>query len=174
MNSTTIEIKIPAVIAALPGLSLVERIVLDHIDRFPGCSNGRLAKLTGLSVRGIEAMLVRLRKHGYIRRIGQGRARQHKLLVHVDRHIDCGKKQSENSPTDCGVEQNNLPVVTTMPSKEADEACDQLMSYPWWAEVKNPKPISMIEGRYRRFSKNSHSLMVASGRFRTLSRERLF
>src|ERR1039457_7628710 len=65
MNTTDVEIKIPAAINALP-LTLTEKAVLAHIRNFPGCSNSRLAELIGGSRRGVEKLLRRLRDQGYI------------------------------------------------------------------------------------------------------------
>lgn len=79
MNSTDVEIRIPAAIAALP-LTIAEKVVLTHIDIFPGCTNARLAKLVGGTCRGVENLLRRLRSKGYIAQTGKGRARRHRLL----------------------------------------------------------------------------------------------
>jgi hypothetical protein len=109
-------ITIPAGIAEQPGLSLLERIVLDHIHRFPACSNRRLAKRTGLSVRGIEAMLARLRKHNFVRPVGRGRSRRHELLFDVEHHMNCGKNESEKSHTKCGPQEIAAPACTREPT----------------------------------------------------------
>ena len=89
MNATSLEIKIPAAIATLP-LAIGEKVVLAHIDRFPGCSNARLAELIGGTCRGVENLLRRLRQRGYIEQSGKGRARRHRLLFHMEHHTLCG------------------------------------------------------------------------------------
>jgi hypothetical protein len=96
MNSTSLEIKIPATIAGLP-LTIAEKVVLAQIDKFPGCSNARLAKLIGGTCRGVENLLRRLRRQGYIQETGKGRARQHRLLFHVEHHTKCGDDEAAAS-----------------------------------------------------------------------------
>ncbi|HEV2331419.1 MAG TPA: hypothetical protein VGY56_21765, partial [Verrucomicrobiae bacterium] len=86
---TSIEIKIPAAITALP-LAIGEKVVLAHIAKCPGCSNARLAELIGGTCRGVENLLRRLRQRGYIEQFGKGRARWHQLLFSVEHHILCG------------------------------------------------------------------------------------
>lgn len=89
MDSTSIEIRIPAAIGALP-LAIGEKVVLAHIAKSPGCSNARLAKLIGGTCRGVENLLRRLRRQGYIEQTGKGRARRHRLLFPVEHHTLCG------------------------------------------------------------------------------------
>jgi len=95
-TSTDIEIKIPASIAALP-LAINEKIVLAHIDRFPGSSNAQLAKLIGSSHRGAENLLRRLRQQGYVKSYGKGRARRHQLSFPVEHHIFSGADNAASS-----------------------------------------------------------------------------
>lgn len=89
MNSNGLEIKIPAPIASLP-LALGEKVVLAHIAKLPGCSNARLAELIGGTCRGVENLLRRLRRQGYIEQTGNGRAGRHRLLFPVEHHTLCG------------------------------------------------------------------------------------
>ncbi len=96
MDSTSIEIKIPAAIGALP-LAIGEKVVLAHIVKFPGCSNARLAKLIGGTCRGVENLLRRLRRRGYIEQTGKGRARRHRLLFPVEHHTLCGDGEAATS-----------------------------------------------------------------------------
>lgn len=107
MNSTDIEIRIPAAIGALE-LSIAEKIVLAHIAIFPGCSNARLAKLIGGTCRGVENLLRRLRQNGLIEQSGKGRARRHRLLFYVEHHIKCGDYKTtasnEKSHIPCAVQ----------------------------------------------------------------------
>lgn len=95
-------ITIPAAIAALPDLNLLERAALAHISRYSACSNASLSKLTGLSVRGTEAMLARLRKRGLVEMSGEGRARRHELMFQVKPRTDCGKTEVAESHKKCG------------------------------------------------------------------------
>lgn len=109
MNMTDIEIKIPASIAAMK-LPVAQKIVLAHIANFPGCSNARLAKLIGVSNRGVESLLRRLRRQGYIEPAGKGRARRHYLMFPVERHTECGDSNTKNSHTSGGVKATGLVV----------------------------------------------------------------
>jgi DNA-binding MarR family transcriptional regulator len=79
-NSTDIEIRIPAAIAALP-LSLAEKHVLAHIAINPDCTNDELSKILGITDRGIKKLLRRLRSAGYIDQNRKGRARRLYLKV---------------------------------------------------------------------------------------------
>lgn len=54
---------------------LTERAALDHIKKYPRCSNALLARELGFSVGGTEKLLRRLRGAGHIRQTGKGRAR---------------------------------------------------------------------------------------------------
>src|SRR5882757_7719905 len=99
MKTKSIEIKIPAGIVALP-ISLSEKVVLEHIRQFPGCSNARLAELLGISGRGVENMLRRLRSQGYIEQVGKGRARRHRLKFKMEagqEHTLCGNNNNDHS-----------------------------------------------------------------------------
>jgi hypothetical protein len=98
MNSIDVEIRIPAAITALP-LTIAEKIVLTHIDIFPGCTNARLAKLVGGTCRGVENLLRHLRNKGYITQSGKGRARRHRLLFPMEHHTLGGDKNVTASVT---------------------------------------------------------------------------
>ena len=120
-----INIQIPADIAALPDLNLIEKAVLNRIHERSDCSNPGLAKLTGLSVRGAESTLARLRNLGLIRSSGKGRSRRLWLTFHVERHTGCGenvnaechtgcgKNQNENTHMECGVDWNSESHTTS-------------------------------------------------------------
>jgi hypothetical protein len=97
-----VTVTIPAAIASLPGLNLMEMAVLAHIAKIPACSNAVLAKLTGLSVRGVEALLARLRKRGLVEIVGKGRARRHELRFPVEHRTKCGNDEVAASLTNCG------------------------------------------------------------------------
>src|SRR6266581_8604176 len=83
-------ISIPASIAALPDLNLIERTILARIEEWPACHNADLATLTGLSLRGVESTLARLRERDLIQVTGKGRARRLFLQFHVEQHTRCG------------------------------------------------------------------------------------
>jgi len=117
-------ITIPAAIAALPDLNLIEKVILARIHERPSCSNNGLATLTGLSERGIESALARLRKRGLIRSRGHGHARRLMLTFPVEHyqcgenvnaksHTDCGKNQIENTHTKSGVAANAESLTTS-------------------------------------------------------------
>jgi len=101
-----INIHIPVAIAVLPDLNLIEKAVLNRIHERPDCSNGGLAMLTGMSLRGIEAALARLRTLGLIRSRGHGRARRLMLTFPVEHHVECGENVNAEHHTECGKDQN--------------------------------------------------------------------
>ena len=102
-----LNITIPASIVALPDLNLIEKAVLSRIHERPACSNGGLAKLTGLSVRGVESTLARLTRRGLVHSRGHGRARRLMLTFRVERHAECGENANAESHTGCGKHQNH-------------------------------------------------------------------
>lgn len=104
-------IRIPAAIRGLPGLTLAERTALARLDKWPGSSNSALAKLLGISKRGAENLLRRLRRQGLIHQIGKGRARRHKLTFHVEQHTLCGKSEQQEAHTECVVGSSSLALV---------------------------------------------------------------
>jgi DNA-binding Lrp family transcriptional regulator len=84
---------------ALP-LSLSEKVALEQIHQLPGCSNERLADLIGISCRGVENLLRRLRDQGFIEQVGKGRARRHLLKFAVEAeqpHTLCGNDNNDHS-----------------------------------------------------------------------------
>lgn len=102
MKTTSLTIEIPAEIVALPDLSLAERVALAHIHEWPGSSNARLARVLGVSVRGAEQMLRRLRECGLIEQVGKGRARVHRLTFPVEHHTKCEEAKSAKGHTNSG------------------------------------------------------------------------
>ena len=88
---------IPPEIAVLR-LTLNEKAALAHITKNPTCTNKALAEIVGMSERGAEAMLHRLRKLGHIRSVGKGRARRIEVLLHVEHTAKCGIQQNEKNP----------------------------------------------------------------------------
>jgi hypothetical protein len=94
---------IPSAINSQPGLTLVEKAALAFIHKHPACSNRGLAKLLGFKVRGVEALLKRLRGQGLITQHGQGRARTHRLTFEVEPRIQRGNKDAVESHAQRGV-----------------------------------------------------------------------
>ncbi len=94
-----IKVDIPSSIASLLGTTLVEQIALSRIVIYPCTTNGSLATLLGLSVRGVEAMLKRLRDHGFLSTEGVGRRRKFVVKFPVDQHKKCGDEKILNSHT---------------------------------------------------------------------------
>src|SRR5690349_20279181 len=86
-----LNIHIPASIAALPDLNLIQKAILAKVHERPGSTNSTLAKLTGLTERGVESTVSRLEKLGLIRRQGHGRARLLRLTFPVEQHTQCGE-----------------------------------------------------------------------------------
>lgn len=97
---------IPASIMSVPDLNLIERVILNHIHERPHCSNNDLATLTGLSERGIESTLARLKREGMIRSRGNGPARRLILMFLVEHNTPCGETTNANSHVECGVATN--------------------------------------------------------------------
>src|SRR6266436_1386743 len=97
MKPSALTIVIPGEVVCLPDLTIAERITLAHINEFPGCSNFRLAKLLGISVRGVEEMLRRLRERGLIEQVGSGRARTLRLVFPVEHHTKCEENEDAES-----------------------------------------------------------------------------
>gem|GEM_PF-2565204 len=102
---TDINIHIPASIAALRTLNLIEKVILSRIHERPACSNGDLATLTGLSERGVESTVARLKKQRLIRNQGHGQARRLMLTFLVEHHSACGETTNAKSHTECGLNQ---------------------------------------------------------------------
>ena len=109
-----VTITIPAAIAAMPDLNLLERAVLAKLDKFPGCSNAGLSKVTGLSVRGIQALLDRLLQRGLVRRTGEGRAREYHLTFEVESRNKCAIQSTAESHNKC---------VVAAPRQTLEEFC---------------------------------------------------
>ena len=102
MKIPDVTIVIPAAIAALPDLSLAERVALAHIADHSACSNGDLARLLGISVRGVEQMVRRFRARGLIQQTGNGHARVFRLLFPVEHHSKCEEHQGAKPHTKSG------------------------------------------------------------------------
>jgi len=87
-----ITLTIPAAIVALPDLTLVERAILALLADDPAAGNGKLARQTWLTHRGVEALTRRLRKQGHLQptKVGGGRH----LLVTAVALTKCGEPQS--------------------------------------------------------------------------------
>jgi len=87
---------------AVPNLNLTERVILTHVNMWPDCTNNDLAALTGLSLRGAESVLARLRAQGLVQVHGRGHARRLILTFHVERLMECGEQHDEPSHRECG------------------------------------------------------------------------
>lgn len=98
----SLTITVPEAIAVRADLSLVEKIALSIIVRYARCSNQKLARELGLSVRGVENLLVRLRRHNLIRQVGNGSARTLRLTFPVEHHTSCENSESPQTTTKCG------------------------------------------------------------------------
>ncbi len=122
MKPADLNIHVPAEIVAVPDLSLPERVVLATILERPGVANGSLAKLLGCSVRGVEALLARLRKRGLLLQIQDGHSREHRLTPLVATHKKCEISNSGNSDILCGPPPSPLPSV---PSQSIEDAVEQ-------------------------------------------------
>ncbi len=116
MKTNEITLKIPAPIAARPGLTLHERVALAFVHEHPRCRNITLARHLGISVRGAEAMLRRLRQLGHIRSAGRGRARRMEVSFPAEPTKKCGVQQETESHTKCKVEQPIIALVQHEPS----------------------------------------------------------
>lgn len=68
----------------LPNLSIGERVLLAHIAKDSRTINATLARLLGITERGVESMLRRLRERNFIEVYGKSRARQLFVLYHVE------------------------------------------------------------------------------------------
>lgn len=121
-----ITIIIPEEIAERPGLSLVEKIALAFIDRYPRYANHRLARELGMSLRGIENLLVRLRHNGQIVRVGKGCARTLRLTFHVEHHLPCENRDVPEKNTECGT---GAPSAELAVAKQSVPEC----SYEYFA-----------------------------------------
>ena len=140
MNPTTaIDLHIPAAIVALPDLNLIQRVILTRIHKRPFCSNRSLASLTGLSVRGVESTLARLRSQGLIASPDRGPTRRLVLtfpvetrsqgneIVNVKTHTECGEMRNADSHTKCDlagtsdshIESGSQPEPPALTSEDA-------------------------------------------------------
>ena len=135
-------ITIPAAIASLPGLNLLEKAALAHIAKLPACSNAGLSKVCGLSVRGVEAMLTRFRKRGLVEMVGKGRARRHELTFPVEHRTKCGKDEVDASHKVCGnhaSSESHIPCADdTSASRVADfkKALDDFVNRGMYKEAR--------------------------------------
>ena len=102
-QSQDLIITIPGPIAVLP-ITLQEKAALSRIEKIPGASNDGIARLLGISERGVEDLLRRLREQGYVERFGHGRARQHRLTSRVQSHGKRGIQDEVSSHENCGIQ----------------------------------------------------------------------
>jgi Winged helix-turn-helix DNA-binding len=86
---------------------LTERAVLDHIKKYPRCSNALLAREIGFSVGGTEKLLRRLRGARHIRQTGKGCAR---FMFSVE-HLTSGGISHADEPLPEGEVRPRLSVA---------------------------------------------------------------
>lgn len=135
-------ITIPAAIASLPDLNLLEKAALAHIAKKPACSNAGLSQLTGLSVRGIEVMLARFRRRGLVMMAGKGRARRHELTFLVEHPTKCGNDEVAASHKVCGNDassESHIPCADgTSASRVANlkKALDDFLNRGMYKEAR--------------------------------------
>ena len=94
-NKSDTTITIAAAIAALP-LATSEKIALARINENPGSRNADLAKLIGITERGVKKLLQRLRSAGYVEQARKGRARRLYLKFPMEQGTEF--RQPEISP----------------------------------------------------------------------------
>ena len=90
-------------IEALPGLTLVERVILSQLAKYPRSGNAKLEKMTRLSNRGVESLLRRLRKQGYLKRVSVEGSRHLMVQGVAAAHTKCGEADTTKSHISCGV-----------------------------------------------------------------------
>ena len=90
-------------IEALPGLTLVERVILSQLAKYPRSGNAKLEKMTRLSNRGVESLLRRLRKQGYLKRVSVDGSRHLMVQGVAAAHTKCGEADTTKSHISCGV-----------------------------------------------------------------------
>jgi hypothetical protein len=125
--SQQVEIIIPATIAALSNTSIIEKIALTEIVSNPECSTRKLSRITGLSGRGIEALLSRLRRRNLIRQEGKGRARRHLLTFPVEPHTKCEKIEHQKSHIHC--DDNRHTPARVRPRESTADFVETRLAY---------------------------------------------
>jgi hypothetical protein len=118
---TDLNLCIPASIVGLQDLNLIEKAILARIDEKPMCPNRSLSKLTGLSVRGVESTLARLKKRGLLGSQGHGQARRLILTFPIEHHAPCGQDLNASSHIQCG--ENHSENVHTACGVAASAEC---------------------------------------------------
>lgn len=101
-------ITIPAVIMALPDLTLHERVLLARLHQNPEHSNAAFADLLGLSVSGIEVMLRRLRSRKLIETAYVGKAAVRRVLLPGADHENSGQPVELAAPKNSGNSSEDL------------------------------------------------------------------
>jgi hypothetical protein len=89
VTSGGLHIHIPGEIMAIPNLSLNERVALASIDENPFTTNIELETTLGLSKRGVEYLIERLKRRGLVSQFRRGRARRLSLGFHVEPRSCC-------------------------------------------------------------------------------------
>ena len=99
---TDLTITIPAVILALPDLTLHERVVLARLNENSDHSNAAIADLLGLSVSGVEVMLRRLRERKLIETAYVGKTAIRRVLLSVEDHKKSGQPVEPDAQKNSG------------------------------------------------------------------------
>lgn len=93
---------IPAFIVALPDLTLLERLILSHLAEHPTACNGKLARLTWLTHRGVEALTRRLRQQGHLQLIKVDGVRHLVVAAAEATHTQCERVVKARFHSSCG------------------------------------------------------------------------
>ena len=97
-----LNLTIPVFIRAIPGLTFTDQVVLAHLAEHPRSYNGQLARLTGLTDRGIEALIRRLCKRGHLLKVSEDGSRRFVVPAAAATHTECGNVLKAESHIPCG------------------------------------------------------------------------
>jgi DNA-binding MarR family transcriptional regulator len=111
-NKSDTTLTIPAAIAALP-LTLNEKIVLAEIAGNPKCGSEALAKLLGVTERGINKTVNRLQLAGYLQQLGSGRARQLYVTFSLELGTEFSKQENPSKLSNGELCSDLHPVATS-------------------------------------------------------------
>lgn len=120
-NEKDITLTIPGFIAAEPELSLSEQVALATIHYNPRCSNLLLARKLGLSSRGTENLIARLKGRGLLVQIGSGASRRLRLTFHAEHHTLCADTDTPHLRTNCGERNDDDSLRLAHPSARLSE-----------------------------------------------------
>lgn len=103
-------VTIPAAIAALP-LSISEKIALTLIDENPLCKNANLAASIGITERGMNKMVQRLKSAGHLQQVRRERARRLFLTFHVETGTEFPEPENPAKDSDGELCSTEAPTV---------------------------------------------------------------